>query len=92
MVTACVDALGGLDVLVNNAGIAGPTVPVGRMDPDEYANEKDIDLVAFGIHGRSVLFDALIGSMAQSLVSTLPCDALVVGEPEPRRPEPDSVR
>ena len=29
-----VQALGGLDVLVNNAGIAGPTAPVEDMDPD----------------------------------------------------------
>ena len=28
-------ALGGLDVLVNNAGIAGPTAPVEEIDPAE---------------------------------------------------------
>lgn len=47
----------------------------------EYANLRGVDLVAFGTHGRSALFDVLIGSVAQSLVSTLPCDALVVREP-----------
>jgi NAD(P)-dependent dehydrogenase (short-subunit alcohol dehydrogenase family) len=36
MVPAGVAALGGLDVLVNNAGIAGPTTPVDRFDPDAW--------------------------------------------------------
>jgi NAD(P)-dependent dehydrogenase (short-subunit alcohol dehydrogenase family) len=34
MVTASVDSLGGLDVLVNNAGIAGQTASVEDADPD----------------------------------------------------------
>ena len=29
-------ALGGLDVLVNNAGISGPTAPVEAMDPEDW--------------------------------------------------------
>ena len=29
--------LGGLDVLVNNAGVAGPTAPVGEYDADAFA-------------------------------------------------------
>ena len=32
MVPEAVAALGGLDVLVNNAGVAGPTAPVEDMD------------------------------------------------------------
>jgi NAD(P)-dependent dehydrogenase (short-subunit alcohol dehydrogenase family) len=35
MVAAGVDALGDLDVLVNNTGISGPTAPVEEVDPDE---------------------------------------------------------
>ena len=35
MVAAAVEALGGLDVLVNNAGIAGQTAPVEDADPDQ---------------------------------------------------------
>lgn len=35
MVAFGVDALGGLDVLVNNAGIAGPTAPVKEIDPND---------------------------------------------------------
>jgi NAD(P)-dependent dehydrogenase (short-subunit alcohol dehydrogenase family) len=37
-------ALGGLDVLVNNAGIAGPTAPVEEMDPDEWDKVMEVDL------------------------------------------------
>ena len=36
MVPFAVEALGGLDVLVNNAGISGPTAPVEKMNPDEW--------------------------------------------------------
>ncbi len=30
------ERLGGLDLLVNNVGIAGPTAPVDEMDPDDF--------------------------------------------------------
>jgi len=36
MVEAAVAALGGLDVLVNNAGIGGPTAPVETLAPDDW--------------------------------------------------------
>src|SRR6478609_6736924 len=36
MVEAAVAALGGLDVLVNNAGIGGPTAPVETLPPDDW--------------------------------------------------------
>lgn len=35
---------GGLDVLVNNAGIAGPTAPIEEMDSDEWRRTIDINL------------------------------------------------
>jgi NAD(P)-dependent dehydrogenase (short-subunit alcohol dehydrogenase family) len=44
MVAECARALGGLDVLVNNAGIAGPTAPVEEMDPDEWDKVMQVDL------------------------------------------------
>jgi NAD(P)-dependent dehydrogenase (short-subunit alcohol dehydrogenase family) len=45
MVPEAVAALGGLDVLVNNAGIAGPTAPVAKMDPDKWEEVMTVDLV-----------------------------------------------
>ncbi len=38
--------LGGLDVLVNNAGIAGPTGGIDQLDPDEWDNTIDVNLNA----------------------------------------------
>jgi NAD(P)-dependent dehydrogenase (short-subunit alcohol dehydrogenase family) len=35
-VTDAAEALGGIDVLVNNAGVSGPTTPVQDMDPDAW--------------------------------------------------------
>jgi NAD(P)-dependent dehydrogenase (short-subunit alcohol dehydrogenase family) len=45
MVVAATDALGGLDVLVNNAGIAGPTAPVDEADPDEWEAVMRVDVI-----------------------------------------------
>ncbi|HWH40005.1 MAG TPA: SDR family oxidoreductase [Usitatibacter sp.] len=44
MVADSVDALGGLDVLVNNAGISGPTAPVAELDPDAWEKVMQVDL------------------------------------------------
>jgi len=44
MVPAAVEALGGLDVLVNNAGISGPTAPVEDIDPDKWEAVMAVDL------------------------------------------------
>lgn len=45
-VDAAADALGGLDVLVNNAGIAGPTALVENIDPNELDATLQIDLAS----------------------------------------------
>ena len=45
MVAAAVEALGGLDVLVNNAGIAGPTASVEEADPDQWEAVMTVDVI-----------------------------------------------
>lgn len=44
----------------------------------EYVRDRGADLVVLGTHGRGVMLEALIGSTAKSILSLLPCDALVV--------------
>jgi NAD(P)-dependent dehydrogenase (short-subunit alcohol dehydrogenase family) len=44
MVTDAVARLGGLDVLVNNAGIGGPTLPVHELDPAEWDRVLRVNL------------------------------------------------
>ncbi|QFU81182.1 SDR family NAD(P)-dependent oxidoreductase [Natronorubrum aibiense] len=44
-VDATVDAFGGLDCLVNNAGIAGPTAPVERTTDEEWLETLDVNVV-----------------------------------------------
>jgi NAD(P)-dependent dehydrogenase (short-subunit alcohol dehydrogenase family) len=46
VVTDGIAALDGLDVLVNNAGIAGPTAPVEEVDPDDWDKVIQINLTA----------------------------------------------
>jgi NAD(P)-dependent dehydrogenase (short-subunit alcohol dehydrogenase family) len=46
MMEAGVAALGGLDVLVNNAGIAGPTTPVEQYDPGAWDTVVRINLTS----------------------------------------------
>jgi NAD(P)-dependent dehydrogenase (short-subunit alcohol dehydrogenase family) len=44
MVPVAITKLGGLDVLVNNAGIAGPTAAVADLDPDDWEAVMQINL------------------------------------------------
>ncbi len=46
LVPQAVSALGGLDVLINNAGIAGLTLPVEQMPPDEWDKVVAVNLTA----------------------------------------------
>jgi len=45
MVAASVEALGGLDVLVNNADISGETAPVEDADPDQWEAVMTVDVI-----------------------------------------------
>lgn len=52
----------------------------------EYVCDKGADLVVLGTHGRGAMLEALVGSTAKSILSSLPCDALVVRAPPARAP------
>jgi NAD(P)-dependent dehydrogenase (short-subunit alcohol dehydrogenase family) len=44
LIPASVQALGGLDVLVNNAGVSGPTAPVEEVDPGKWEEVMNVNL------------------------------------------------
>lgn len=50
----------------------------------QYVWDQGVDLVVLGTHGRSALFDVLIGSTAKEILSSLSCDVMVVREPRSR--------
>jgi nucleotide-binding universal stress UspA family protein len=55
----------------------------------DYVRDRRADLVVLGTRGRGALAEALLGSTAKSILSSLSCDALVVRAPlRPVPPEP----
>ena len=62
-----------------------PHVFIEHGAPDrllrDYVRDKGVDLVVLGTHGRSALFEVLLGSVAKRIMDSLPCDALVAREP-----------
>lgn len=47
----------------------------------DYVVDNSADLVVVGTHGRSAIFDVLIGSVAKRILNDVPCDILVIREP-----------
>ncbi len=62
-----------------------PRLVVEHGDPARllrlYAQQYDADLAVVGTHGRSALFDAVIGSVAKRILEQAPIDVLVVRDP-----------
>jgi len=48
----------------------------------EFVRLRKVDLVTMGTRGRNSLLDVFLGSTAKEIMATLPCDALVVREPQ----------
>jgi nucleotide-binding universal stress UspA family protein len=47
----------------------------------DYVRDKEVDLLVLGTHGRSPLFEMLLGSTAKAIMDDVSCDALVIREP-----------
>jgi nucleotide-binding universal stress UspA family protein len=47
-----------------------------------YAQERDIDLIVMGTHGRGFVAHMLIGSVAEKVVRKAPCPVLTVHHPQ----------
>lgn len=55
MVAEAVQRLGGLDVLINNAGVGGPTRPVHELDPADWDNVLRVNLTgAFDVTRHAI--------------------------------------
>ena len=50
----------------------------------EYASDHECDLITLGTHGRSALYDILLGSVAKRILRRAQTDVLVVSEPKGR--------
>jgi nucleotide-binding universal stress UspA family protein len=64
-------------------------VPVGRAASEivKYAQREKIDLIVLGTHGRTRLARVLMGSVAEAVVRTAPCQVLTIGPKVPAAEE-----
>jgi nucleotide-binding universal stress UspA family protein len=60
-------------------------VCLGQAPPEivKYAQHEKIDLIVLGTHGRSGLARVLMGSVADAVVRTAPCQVLTIGPKVP---------
>jgi nucleotide-binding universal stress UspA family protein len=76
------------------AFLAGADTPAAWQRPDilieegapsfllrDYVQERGVDLVVLGTHGRGAIMELLIGSVATAVMDEVPCDALIIREP-----------
>jgi nucleotide-binding universal stress UspA family protein len=66
------------------------SVPVGQAAAEivKYAQREKIDLIVLGTHGRSGLARVFMGSVAEAVVRTAPCQVLTIGPKVPANEEP----
>jgi nucleotide-binding universal stress UspA family protein len=57
-----------------------------------YMNDKAVDLVVVGTHGRSGLFDVRLGGTAKRILQSAPGDVLLIREPRSVRTQDPSSR
>jgi len=63
-----------------------PQIQIEYGPPSELLRDlaatNGTDLIVLGSHGRSALFEVVIGSVAKRMIDEVPCDALVIREPQ----------
>ncbi len=57
--------------------IGTPAVEIVR-----YAEDRDVDLIVMGTHGRTGVAHLLMGSVAEHVIRTAPCSVLLVRHPK----------
>ena len=65
------------EYVLRASGLGGPYVEIVR-----YAQERTIDLIVMGTHGRGFVAHMLMGSVAEKVVRKAPCPVLTVRHPE----------
>ena len=56
-----------------------------------YADDRDIDLIVMGTHGRSGLPHMMMGSIAEKVVRVAPCPVLTIRQPQHASITPDGA-
>ena len=74
-VDAAADAMGGLDILINNAGIAGPARPVESISTEEWTR-----CFAVNVHGQFFMARAAIPHLKKNRSGSIVCMASVAGK------------
>ena len=67
-VEATIGAFGGLDVLINNAGVIDPIVHMGEADPDNWGQTIDINLKGV-FHGMRAALPVMLEQGGGSILS-----------------------
>jgi NAD(P)-dependent dehydrogenase (short-subunit alcohol dehydrogenase family) len=67
-VAACVDGFGGLDVLINNAGVIEPISHLASADPEEWGNVIDINLKGV-FHGMRAAMPVMQAASGGSILT-----------------------
>jgi nucleotide-binding universal stress UspA family protein len=63
----------------------------GAKSIAEYAEQRDVDLIVMGTHGRTGVAHLLLGSVAERVVRIAPCPVLTVRLPAKRKAHADLV-
>ncbi len=74
-VAAAVGAMGGLDIVVNNAGIAGPAAPVEDISPEDWAQ-----VMAVNVNGQFHLARSTVPHLKANGWGAMICMASVAGK------------